>query len=145
MALADGLIYDFDKAIPANTLDAHRLVKMAEQFQLAGEASEALFKAYFTAGRNIGDIHTLGLLGKEIGLAESRVIQMLKSKEFSDEVNKDLKLARTIGITGVPYFLFNGSLAISGAQPVPAFLIALDEAKKKREEPAGNSGHTTGA
>jgi len=127
-ARKDGLEYNFEKAIIANSFDAHRLIQMAKAHQLGALAEERLFKAYFTEGENISDHETLIKIGAEIGLDTLEVTTMLSGDDFRANVNKDIDQARTFGIRGVPFFLFNEKYAISGAQPVEVFLNGLDTA-----------------
>ncbi|MBS1504268.1 MAG: DsbA family oxidoreductase, partial [Bacteroidetes bacterium] len=68
MAAKEGLKYDFDKAIVANSFDAHRLSHLAKRHGLSDEMEEALFKAYFTEGKNTDDKQTLADLGASVGL-----------------------------------------------------------------------------
>lgn len=126
-----GLTYNFDKAIIANSFDAHRLIQLAKKHKLGDEAEEKLFFAYFTEGKDMSDFNTLVSIGKEIGLDSSAVSDMLKSTDMSDEVRKDIQEAQTLGVRGVPFFIFNRKYAVSGAQPSETFLGAL---KKSYEE-----------
>src|SRR5690606_25816142 len=73
MAKEAGLTYNFDKAVVANSFDAHRLIHLAQENGLGDAAEERLFTAYFTEGKDIADPLTLVELGKEIGLAEATV------------------------------------------------------------------------
>jgi predicted DsbA family dithiol-disulfide isomerase len=142
MAAEAGLEYDFDKAIPANTLDAHRLTHLAAKHNLQDKAEETLFAAYFTHGKNIADHCTLLELGKDIGLDENEVQTMLAGETFTDEVKYDLHEARSLGISGVPFFLFNRKYAVSGAQPSDVFLQTFKKAwvEWKADNPGVGAG-----
>src|SRR5437868_7360986 len=94
MASDAGLDYNFDKAVIANSFDAHRLIQLAKQHGLGDAAEERLFKAYFTEGKDISDHLTLIVLGDEIGLSGKLIKQMLDSDEFADEVRYEEKQAR---------------------------------------------------
>ncbi|HEY9165494.1 MAG TPA: DsbA family oxidoreductase [Candidatus Kryptonia bacterium] len=122
-----GLEYKFDNIIPANTFDAHRLIHLAAKHGLQGKAEERLFAAYFTEGKDINEFETLVLLGTEIGLDPAATRKALESGEFEDEVRQDLDEAESLGITGVPFFVFNRKYAISGAQPTHLFMETLDQ------------------
>jgi protein disulfide-isomerase len=122
-----GLTYNFDKAIPANTFNAHRLIQLAKTKGLGDEAEERLFSAYFTEGKDIGDPVALISLGKEIGLHEEDVKHALDSNNFAAIVDEDIKTAQQIGVRGVPFFVFNNKYAVSGAQPTEAFLEVLQK------------------
>lgn len=125
MAAQEGLQYNFDIAVVNNSLDAHRLGHFATQKGLGNEAAEAIFKAYFTEGKNIGDAETLANIGASIGLDKSEVLKMLASEYFKKEVQQDIYEARLLNVSGVPFFVFNGKQAISGAQHTSVFLNTL--------------------
>lgn len=123
-----GLIYNFDKVIPANTFDAHRLLQLAKRSGIGPEAEELLFESYFTYGKNISDHSTLLGLGIELGLNKKIVSQMLASNQGEDDISRDLYEAQQLGIRGVPFFLTSEKYAISGAQPSETFLNMLRKA-----------------
>lgn len=123
-----GLEFNFDKAVVANSFNAHRLGHLAKTHNLEDEMHERLFKAYFTEGTNISDDESLLQIGKEAGLPENELKEMLKGDLYSDNVRMDEANARELGISGVPFFLFNGKLAVTGAQPPETFLMALHKA-----------------
>ena len=122
-----GLVYDFDKAIPANSLKAHQFSHLALQFGLQLEAEEALFKAYFTDGKNIDDIDTLVAIGESIGLDQNETRKALETNEFANEVQNDIYEAQQIGVRGVPFFVFDRKMAVSGAQDSSVFLETLEK------------------
>ena len=142
MAAAVGLTYNFDTAIVANSFNAHRFSHLAKQNQLGEAAEEALFKAYFTEGRNIDDTDTLALLGAEIGLDAALVKNTLASDAFTNEVKKDIEEAQYLGIRGVPFFVFNDKYGISGAQDVKVFVQTLEKSfsewQQQKPQPALN-------
>jgi predicted DsbA family dithiol-disulfide isomerase len=125
MAKEAGLNYNYDKVVVANSFDAHRLIQLAKKHGKGNEVEERLFKAYFIEGKNMSDISTLILLGKEIGLDETIVKAALNSSEFANEVNNDINEASQLGVQGVPFFIFNRKYAISGAEPVTTFLETI--------------------
>lgn len=122
-----GLPMNFEKGIVANSFNAHRLIQMAKDNGLANTAEELLFKAHFEEGKNIDDSPTLIKIGKNIGLREKRVADMLQSNLYADRVKADEVRAQQLGIQGVPYFIFNDKYAISGAQHPELFLQALQK------------------
>lgn len=128
MAREVGLSYDFDKAVVANSWDAHRLIQLAKQHGLGDAAEERLFLAYFTEGRDTSDHATLLELGTEIGLDAAAVQQMLASKQFAEAVNQDIYEAQQVGARGVPFFVLDRRYAVSGAQQPDTFLSALNTA-----------------
>jgi predicted DsbA family dithiol-disulfide isomerase len=130
-----GLSYNFDKAVVANSFNAHRLAHMAKANNLSDAMEERLFKAYFTNGENIDDTDTLVNIGKEVGLPVDEVEKMLHSEDFTDNVLMDDTYARELGIRAVPYFLFNGKLSVPGAQSPDIFLRALIKSLETPESP----------
>ncbi len=139
-----GLEYNFDKVIPTNTFHAHRLIHFASSRGLQDSAEERLFAAYFTEGEDIGDIEVLGRLGTEIGLDSAELSQMLSSNDYADLVKGDIEEAESLGISSVPFFVFNRKYAISGAQPTHLFLETLQQAWNE-EHSSGpvNPDHTS--
>jgi predicted DsbA family dithiol-disulfide isomerase len=127
MAQDVGLSYDFDKAVIGNSFDAHRLIQMAKGKGLGDAAEERLFRAYFTEGKDFSDHAVLVQLGTDIGLEAAAVQQMLAGNDYAEAVRKDLKEAEQIGVTGVPFFVFDRKYAISGAQPTDVFVKTLEK------------------
>ncbi len=138
MASEVGLTYDFDKAVVANSFDAHRLIQLAKQHGLGDAAEERLFLAYFTEGRDTSDHATLLELGTDIGLPVDDVRQMLQSAEYAEAVNQDVYEAQQVGARGVPFFVIDRRYAVSGAQQPETFLGALETAwsEWKKAHPA---------
>lgn len=128
MAAGEGLVYDMDKAVVANSFNAHRLIQMAKTAGLGDAAEEALFYAYFTEGKNINDDQTLIQIGAGIGLAEQAIQEMLDSGIYVNDVRAEAQEAGMLGARGVPFFVFNRKYAISGAQATEAFTQVLDTA-----------------
>ena len=131
-----GLVYDFDHAVMANTLDAHRLTHLARRHGLAEKMEERLFAAYFTEGRNVGDRETLAALGAEIGLEASEIRTMLAGTDYAEDVQSEAREAHELGADGVPFYVFNRAYAVAGAQPSELFLEALEKAEKEVPDPA---------
>lgn len=127
MAAKAGLVYNFDKAIVANSFNAHRFLHFAKHNGKQNEAEEKLLQAYFTDGKNIDDTPTLVELGKEIGLEAKTLTEVLNSDKYAEEVGTDIEEAGQLGINGVPFFVFNRKYAISGAQESQTFLQALNK------------------
>jgi predicted DsbA family dithiol-disulfide isomerase len=124
---ADGIAFRFERVTRApNTASAHRLLLWAQEHGKLPELSEALFRAYFTDGRDPADTETLVALAEETGLDANDARHWLTSGTGSFEVEQAAKIAGRMGITGVPFYVFGGRYALSGAQPVAAFLSALD-------------------
>lgn len=128
MAKEVGLQYDFDKAVVANSFDAHRLIQMAKQAGRGDAMEERLFKAYFTEGLNTADHTVLAGLAEDAGLDPHRVKQVLEGSAYADDVRRDVQEAQEIGARGVPFFVLDRRYAVSGAQESAAFLQALNTA-----------------
>jgi predicted DsbA family dithiol-disulfide isomerase len=120
-----GLDYHFERAQAVSTRTAHQLSHFAAAQGKQHEMVQSLFKAYFTDGLNVADHQVLAGLAADVGLDRDAAISALASDEFADAVEADLEQARQYGITGVPFFVFAGKYAVSGAQPVEAFVQAL--------------------
>lgn len=128
MALAEGvgLEYNYDKLIGTNTSDALRLVKLAKKYNLADQAEEVLFKAYFTDGKNISDKQTLIELGEGIGLTKQAIVDMLNSDEYLEDIVKDIRYSEDIlDLQFIPFYLFNNKLVIQGSLAEEDYLDAL--------------------
>ncbi len=123
-----GLEYRLNDARPGNTFDAHRLLHFAASRQLCDRAAERVMRAYFCEGLQVGDRAALAGLAPEFGIPEREALGMLESDACSDEVRADETRAANIGVTGVPFFLFDQNASISGAQPVEVFVGALQQA-----------------
>ena len=123
-----GLDYHLSVARPGNTFDAHRLVHFAASKQLADQATERLMQAYFSESLAVGNRASLARLAPEFGIAENEAMSMLQSDAFGSDVRADEARAAELGISGVPFFLFDGKTGISGAQALEVFTQALQQA-----------------
>jgi predicted DsbA family dithiol-disulfide isomerase len=127
---ADGLAFDFE-AIPAhpNTRDAHRLVLLVQEAGVGREMAEALFRANFTEGRDIGKTGVLADVAAQVGLDRDRIARFLGGDQLGRVVDEGQAEARALGITGVPFFVIEGKYAFSGAQPLETFVAVLDRVR----------------
>ncbi len=112
-----GVDFRFEMTARGNTFDAHRLIHLAAVVGRETETKSRLFRAYFTDGLVVGDHDVLRQVASEVGLPAGSVDEMLAGDRFAGEVRADLARARAIGVSGVPYILFDGELALPGAQP----------------------------
>ena len=126
VAAGDGLTLDFDKAIAANTFDAHRLVALAGSERHV-DMLEALHRAHFTDGVDIGSRPALASVAGTIGFDEAEILALLESDAGTEEVQADLNLGRQLGIQSVPTFVINGRYGISGAQDAAVLRNALEQ------------------
>lgn len=136
MAAEVGLGYRFDKAQIANSFDAHRLEHLAKKLGKGDQVVELIFAAYFTEGKNISDLDTLIEIGKAAGIDQHEIETVFKGSDFGNAVRQDIIEAQQLGITGVPFFVFNRKYGISGAQPVEEFSKTLEQVLVEAE--AGN-------
>ncbi|MBE7175305.1 MAG: DsbA family oxidoreductase [Mucilaginibacter polytrichastri] len=127
MAAKAGLEYHFENAVPANSFRAHRLIQLAKETGRDDQLEELLFKAYFTEGKNIDDTAVLQTLADEAGL-DKNAGENSALPQYAEAVQEDIGTASELGISGVPFFIFDGKYAVSGAQPVPVFTDALEKA-----------------
>ena len=126
--LAEGIEYHFERARTANTFDAHQLTHLAREHGKQGAMVDRLFAANFRDGIRVADRAALVRLAAEVGLDEDEARVALEEQRFADAVRADETKARTLGVTGVPFFLFDEKLAVSGAQSLDIFRAALDRA-----------------
>jgi protein disulfide-isomerase len=126
-----GLDYHFDKAIISNSLTAHRIIHLAKTKNLGDEMEEIFFKAYFTDGKDLNDAQTLVELGSKAGLDSKEVQEIIENENlYLSDVKSDIREAQEIGVQGVPFFVFDRKYAVSGAQPVEAFVNTIREVQK---------------
>ena len=131
IAAEEGLVFNMQDTKHSNTLQAHRLIQLAKEKGLADEMEERLFKAYFTEGKNIGDLEVLKALGAEVGIEESVLKHFSAEKDaYRDKVDADLYEGSQVGVSAVPFFVIDEKYAISGAQPVELFKQALKDCQK---------------
>ena len=125
----EGIHFAFDRVgRTPNTLDAHRLVWLADAEGVQDAVVEALFRAYFTDGRDIGARPTLLDVVAEAGLDRGKAEGVLTSGGGQEAIREADELARRVRVEGVPFFVINGRVALSGAQPPDAFLAAFTQA-----------------
>lgn len=124
----EGIAFAFDKIkrIP-NTLNAHRLIWLAQRQGLQSAAVEALFQAYFVQANDIGFAHTLVEVASQIGLNPGSVQKFLYSYEAIAEIRREEEMAYEAEVYGVPHFVIQDK-SLSGAQPVEALLTFFDQA-----------------
>ncbi|HET9633708.1 MAG TPA: DsbA family oxidoreductase [Terrabacter sp.] len=127
-AQADDLVFDWDRAVRANTFDAHRLCALAGEMggpALRSAAVERFHWAHFGEGLAIDDHEVLQRLAAECGMDERRVAAVLASEDYSEQVRADEREAGSMGVTATPFLLANGYAALSGVRPVDDYLALL--------------------
>lgn len=138
MAKEVGLDFHFEKAIVANSFNAHRLSHLAKKHNLQNEMEEALFIAHFIEGKDINDTETLTAMAVSLGIDASEVAKTINSAAFADAVKTDQDEAQQIGVGGVPFFVFNRKYAISGAQDEKVFANTIEKAFAEWKKEKGN-------
>jgi len=131
----DGIAFKFDAVkISPNTLDAHRLIRWAltEGSEMQSKVTSLLFKANFEQGRNVGDHAVLLDIAAEAGLDRNVIATLLASNADRDAVSEEIEMARGMGVTGVPCFIFDGKYAVMGAQSVDVLTDALRDIAKMK-------------
>ena len=124
---AEGLPYG-NRTMTYNSRLAQELGKWADT-QPRGEAiHDALFKAYFVDGRNIGDVEELLKIAKSIGLPEDEARQVLEKRTFQAAIDADWEKSRQYGVTGVPTFVA-GRQGVVGAQPYETLVQLMESTK----------------
>ncbi len=108
-----------------NTTNAHRLARFAAEQDRQRPVIEAMFRAYFNEGRDIGDVTVLAELGAAQGMDHDATLARLGSDEAAEEVRAQAASASRAGITGVPSFVLNRHFLFSGAQPAETIADAL--------------------
>jgi predicted DsbA family dithiol-disulfide isomerase len=125
-----GIAFAFDRIeIQPNTQDAHRLIAWAQSRGDASDLVERLFHAYFVDGRTVGDRGVLAAIAGEAGLPSDEARRLLDSGEGMDAIALMDRRAREIGVQGVPFFIFNQRVAVSGAQEPATLLDAIAQAR----------------
>lgn len=130
VAAREGLDFRFDRALAVNTFTAHRLLWLTERdygATVQRALKDALLRAYFTDGGNVGDPQTLAELAKGVGVDPAKARAWLAGDEGADEVRHELEHARELGIQAVPTFVFDGRYAVQGAQEASTFLRVLEQ------------------
>jgi predicted DsbA family dithiol-disulfide isomerase len=128
VAEADDLVFDWDRAVRANTFDAHRLCALAGEMggpALRSAAVERFHSAHFGEGLALDDHEVLQRLAAECGLDERRVSAVLASDAYAEQVRADEQQARSMGVTSTPFVVANGYAAVTGARPVEDYLALL--------------------
>ena len=134
VAAQDNITFNMDIALRANTFLAHRLLSYA--LLKHGAAVQILLKerimdAYFTDGKNIGDIDVLADCAESAGINRAEAHTFLNSDELVDEVRSEIAEAAEYGVTAVPTFIINGQWSVPGAQDVEMFERIIERLLEK--------------
>jgi predicted DsbA family dithiol-disulfide isomerase len=135
VAREEGLTLDFERIVPGNTFDAHRVLHFARERGVQGALKERLLRGYLSEGEAIGEREVVTRLAADVGLDAEQVRALLASDSHGREVRGDEAEAQRLGIHGVPFFVI-GRYALSGAQPAELFSRALRQAWAELDAPA---------
>lgn len=134
VAAEQGLAYDFDRVVVASSRRAHRLLQAARRAagdnapgSLVARLNEALMRAHFEQGADIGDEATLVRIAVEAGLDRELAQRALADEDLDEAVQLSVAAAASLGVTGVPFYVVDQRYAISGAQPPEVFVQALTQ------------------
>lgn len=129
-AAGAGLEIDLRNSAQLNTFDAHRLLQFAKDQGLGEEMKERLLSAHFVEGKTLLD-DQLVALAEEVGLPRDEAAAVVSGDAYGDEVRRDLAEARSLGVTGVPFFVVEGRYGFAGAQPPETMLQVLRRAQQE--------------
>ena len=133
MAAAEGLAFRFDRVRSGNTFDGHRLVHLAAEHGAQDAMKERLLRAYFSEGRLISDPETLLATGTEVGVPVPELRELLAGERFADDVRRDEQAASDLGVRGVPTFIVDRRVGVTGAQPPELILQMLRQGWARRD------------
>jgi predicted DsbA family dithiol-disulfide isomerase len=111
-----------------NTFNAHRLIWLAGEEGMQDAVVEALFRAYFIEGRDVGDTNVLAEIAKQAGLSDTVIAAFLEGTAGAEEVRLEAKTAKMGGVSGVPTFILDGEELFSGAMKPEHMAARLREA-----------------
>lgn len=122
-----GIDFDFESdCLIANTLDAHRLIRWAGPAGYQDIVVEALMEQYFEKAAFLGDKTLLCDIAESAGMERASVAELLATDRDAALVRQDIQQANHMGVSGVPFFIFDGKAAISGAQSSEIFVQIFD-------------------
>ena len=126
LADIEGLAYHLtDAGLTGNTLDAHQLLQLGKERGIQDAVIERLYRAYFSEQRSVFEQDSLVTLAGEAGLDEGEAREVLERDAYVNAVAADVREARSLGVSGVPFFVLDGRYGVSGAQAVEVFTEAL--------------------
>jgi predicted DsbA family dithiol-disulfide isomerase len=124
-----GLDFNFAELPKAiNTLALHRLLHVAREEGIGAEAKEALLKAYFVDRVDLTEDDTVAGVFAPLGWSREKTLDLLHSTQAEAEVRAEIRHYQQLGVSGVPFFIFNNKYAVSGAQPADVLLGAIRQA-----------------
>jgi predicted DsbA family dithiol-disulfide isomerase len=131
LARAEGLGFDSGRPV-GNTFDIHRVIHLGNAKGVQRELITAVNEAYFAQAREVFDRDVITEVAAGAGLDEGAVGEVLDTDAYAEAVRLDELQARELGISGVPFFVFDMALGVSGAQSEQTFASALNQAWTRR-------------
>lgn len=138
---SEGLDFNYDIMQSCNTQKAHRISKWAGKYGKQTEMVITIMDGYFTKGKKLNEDEVLLEMAAGLSLNIQEAKTILQSDQYLEDVKADIHEAHRLGISGVPYFIFDNKYAVSGAQPIEVFIKALhDTAKLTDKDSPDQSG-----
>jgi predicted DsbA family dithiol-disulfide isomerase len=131
MAEAEGLGFQSERPV-GNTFDLHRVLHLGLAKGVQAELLDAVNEAYFAQGRQVFDRDVIEEIAAKTGLDAAAAGDVIDGDGYADDVRRDELQARELGVSGVPFFVFDMALGVSGAQPTEMFASALQQAWQRR-------------
>lgn len=126
--LQAGIGFHFEKIEKSpNTMDAHRLLRWSMNGGDQHALQESLFEAYFVEGRDVGDVEVLADIAESHGMKREIVLDLLKTDRDVPHIEAEIDVARNMGVNSVPCFIFDGKVALSGAQDPLKIIEVIDK------------------
>lgn len=130
MAAKAGLNYRFDKVIEINSFNVHKVFQYAKEQGVGNKFFDLASSYYFEQGKDLSKEETLVELGLLVGLSEAGVVNAINSEDYGYKVRMEESHARRVGVQGVPHFIFDDKVYVSGAQPIETFIEAIEYVEK---------------
>jgi predicted DsbA family dithiol-disulfide isomerase len=138
-AAQDGLVYAIDKlSRQPNTTDSHRLIHWADQIGKAPQMKQRLMELYFSEGADLSDKAVLAKAAADVGLDADEIARKLDSNDDLALVAQRVEQAKSAGIQGVPFFIFDNAFGVSGAQAPEALASAIRKAADEKNQNAAS-------
>ncbi|TGK10985.1 DsbA family oxidoreductase [Leptospira stimsonii] len=132
IATAEGLPFSTEQqGHQPNTFLLHALIRRAKEKGKASELAEIFFKNFFAEGKNLSDTTVIIESLKHVGMNEEDLDYVKGNEILLKEVQEEELRGRQLGVSGVPFFVFNEKYAVSGAQESNLFLQVFDQLEKE--------------
>lgn len=133
------LTFNFDKIeVAVDTVPAHELMELTPPAKREALMA-AMMTAYFEEGKDVGEPDVLLAIAKDAGITDEEIGVIepaLRTRQLESHVREMISQAQQAGVQGVPFFIIDDAVGLSGAQPVEVFLQAFQQAKQVQEQGA---------